>query len=520
VQVQLPGLSEHQVRDVNELLDLMAQAHTQRSTGTTGANAESSRSHMVMQIVLREPEPTSQANQRMRGRPNISIVAPPASGNQGTLSGKLSFIDLAGSERGADTTHNSKQTRMEGAEINTSLLALKEVIRSLERKHGHTPFRGSKLTQVLKDSFVGEKTRTCMVACVSPSHSNCEHTLNTLRYADRVKEHQSAATGGPSSGAAHVSSSNYDSLAYDAGSSRPQTANSAVANSNAAAANKARPTTANSRPATASPPVIPPAPAARRGDVSSTNSESSNYSNRQASAPSAGIAKPVSRLPTASSGVPTGRSASVSAATANSRRVDNSQVPPSPSRLGQKDALVGRKGIPVRQGSVPRGAVSSSPAAAAPASPAAKKMLRHQSSPTLPNDRRASVGPGARPSSSAAPAGTRRTSSGAARGDDSFTWDDQIQAGENPMGRRSPASASKSFGGRGSVGSAGGNGSFHADSEVEELSFARSDDGEEGPNDPFDSTELIQKTVGLLSAHKLAIAEMVEVSCALHTRAG
>ena len=33
--------------------------------------------------------------------------------------------------------------RMEGAEINTSLLALKEVIRSLERKHGHTPFRGT-----------------------------------------------------------------------------------------------------------------------------------------------------------------------------------------------------------------------------------------------------------------------------------------------------------------------------------------------------------------------------------------
>jgi hypothetical protein len=47
---------------------------------------------------------------------------------------------------------------------------------------------------------------------------------------------------------------------------------------------------------------------------------------------------------------------------------------------------------------------------------------------------------------------------------------------------------------------------------VEELSFARSD-GEESPaRDPFDSTELIQKTVGLLSAHKSAIAEMVEVS--------
>ena len=90
------------------------------------------------------------------------VQAPP----QPRIIGKLSFIDLAGSERGADTTHSSKQTRMEGAEINTSLLALKEVIRSLERKHGHTPFRGSKLTQVLKDSFVGDRSRCCMIACV------------------------------------------------------------------------------------------------------------------------------------------------------------------------------------------------------------------------------------------------------------------------------------------------------------------------------------------------------------------
>ncbi len=173
------------------------------------------------------------------------------------MCGKLSFIDLAGSERGADTTHNSKQTRMEGAEINTSLLALKEVIRSLERKHGHTPFRGSKLTQVLKDSFVGEKTRTCMVACVSPSHSNCEHTLNTLRYADRVKEHQSSASGAPTGGNSHVSGSGYDSMAYDS-NPRPQTANagsnhSAKANANDNNAAKSRPTTAaaGSRPTTA-----------------------------------------------------------------------------------------------------------------------------------------------------------------------------------------------------------------------------------------------------------------------------
>jgi len=53
---------------------------------------------------------------------------------------------------------------MEGAEINKSLLALKECIRALGKKGSHLPFRASKLTQVLRDSFVGENTKTCMVS--------------------------------------------------------------------------------------------------------------------------------------------------------------------------------------------------------------------------------------------------------------------------------------------------------------------------------------------------------------------
>lgn len=41
------------------------------------------------------------------------------------MHGKFSLIDLAGNERGADTSSADRQTRLEGAEINKSLLALK-----------------------------------------------------------------------------------------------------------------------------------------------------------------------------------------------------------------------------------------------------------------------------------------------------------------------------------------------------------------------------------------------------------
>jgi kinesin family protein 2/24 len=100
---------------------------------------------------------------------------------------KISFIDLAGSERGADVQNTDKKTKIDGAEINKSLLALKECIRALDQEKKHLPFRGSKLTQVLKDSFVGN-SKTTMIANISPASTSCEDTINTLRYADRVKE--------------------------------------------------------------------------------------------------------------------------------------------------------------------------------------------------------------------------------------------------------------------------------------------------------------------------------------------
>ncbi|XP_078074672.1 kinesin-like protein KIF2A isoform X3 [Mustelus asterias] len=175
-QVQVVGLSERDVKCTEDVLKLIEAGNSCRTSGQTSANAHSSRSHAVFQIILRR---------------------------KGKMHGKFSLIDLAGNERGADTSSADRQTRLEGAEINKSLLALKECIRALGRNKPHTPFRASKLTQVLRDSFIGENSRTCMIATISPGMGSCENTLNTLRYANRVKE-LIVDQNGPGEGRANI----------------------------------------------------------------------------------------------------------------------------------------------------------------------------------------------------------------------------------------------------------------------------------------------------------------------------
>lgn len=46
------------------------------------------------------------------------------------------------------------------------------------------------IQQVLRESFIGQRSKTCMIATVSPGLSCYEHSMNTLRYAQRVKHLQ------------------------------------------------------------------------------------------------------------------------------------------------------------------------------------------------------------------------------------------------------------------------------------------------------------------------------------------
>ncbi|CAD8188991.1 unnamed protein product [Paramecium octaurelia] len=166
--IQVQGLIERPCESENELFQLMELANSVRTTHATVANDTSSRSHSICQIMIRQ------------GYADM---------------GKLILVDLAGSERAQDTQSNNRQRRLEGAEINKSLLALKECIRAMDSGQGHVPFRASKLTLVLRDSFTAKsnKSRIIMIACISPGSSSADHSLNTLRYADRLKDKSNQA---------------------------------------------------------------------------------------------------------------------------------------------------------------------------------------------------------------------------------------------------------------------------------------------------------------------------------------
>ena len=176
-KVQIYGLITQQVDSKDQMHKIIEAANAIRITHNTVTNETSSRSHAICNIVIKKKGSDEEY-------------------------GKLSLVDLAGSERAQETQSNNRQRRAEGAEINKSLLALKECIRALDEKKTnpdtHVPFRASKLTHVLRDSFVSksDKSKIIMISCISPTYTSANHTLNTLRYSDRLKEQTKQHFGG------------------------------------------------------------------------------------------------------------------------------------------------------------------------------------------------------------------------------------------------------------------------------------------------------------------------------------
>lgn len=100
-QVCIVGLQEFEVSDLQIVKEYIVRGNAARSTGSTGANEESSRSHAILQLVVKKHNEVKDYRQNNDGNDYKG----------GKVIGKISFIDLAGSERGADTTDNDRQTR-------------------------------------------------------------------------------------------------------------------------------------------------------------------------------------------------------------------------------------------------------------------------------------------------------------------------------------------------------------------------------------------------------------------------
>lgn len=159
----VPGLTEIQVTDVDELNEVFAIGKRNRATAITDMNEHSSRSHALLCVTV--------------------IGVNKTTGHRTT--GKLNLVDLAGSERVSKS--GSEGARMKEAQnINKSLSSLGDVIHSLKNKNSHIPYRNSKLTYLLQESLGGD-SKTLMVVQIAPVEKNVSETVCSLNFAQRVR---------------------------------------------------------------------------------------------------------------------------------------------------------------------------------------------------------------------------------------------------------------------------------------------------------------------------------------------
>eukprot|EP00984_Skeletonema_dohrnii_P024375 scaffold13495_cov92-Skeletonema_dohrnii-CCMP3373.AAC.1 len=169
--VYVEGLMEHDVTNTADAMDVLRVGNDNRRVASTSMNRVSSRSHAVFVLTVK------------------NVITNDLDGTSKVLESKFTLVDLAGSER-QKTTDAAGERLKEASMINNSLLCLGQVINSLvDREKGkerHVPFRDSKLTFLLRDSW-GGNSKTCLVATVTPSATSISETISTLKFAQRAK---------------------------------------------------------------------------------------------------------------------------------------------------------------------------------------------------------------------------------------------------------------------------------------------------------------------------------------------
>ncbi|XP_076181595.1 kinesin-like protein Klp61F [Ptiloglossa arizonensis] len=164
--VIIHGLEEVTIHNKNEVYKCLEKGLERRQTAPTLMNANSSRSHTIFSITIHMKENTIDGEEVLK-------------------TGKLNLVDLAGSENVGRSGSSDRRAR-EAGYVNQSLLTLGRVITALVERAPHIPYRESKLTRLLQESL-GGRTKTSIIATISPASINLEETLSTLDYAHRAK---------------------------------------------------------------------------------------------------------------------------------------------------------------------------------------------------------------------------------------------------------------------------------------------------------------------------------------------
>eukprot|EP00667_Euglena_gracilis_P003272 EG_transcript_3280 len=181
--VTIPNLVTVEVETLADVYRFYKIANAERSVTATGMNDVSSRSHAIFIVdVAQAPRDNPDAN------PLLSTQQPssPRQTKKNIRTSRLVLTDLAGSERVKRSGVEGKAMQ-EAQHINKSLAALGNVVNGLYMESKHIPYRDSKLTRLLRSSFVDANARILLITNLSPTGTSFNESLSSLRFADRVK---------------------------------------------------------------------------------------------------------------------------------------------------------------------------------------------------------------------------------------------------------------------------------------------------------------------------------------------
>ena len=233
----MKGVVAHRATTAQELCTLLDKSNEKRITEATGVNDTSSRSHAIYRITMcfdkkeesnelddigdsffMQPaancgeskamnaaaaaddddddffDTTAEEDAALRVAEEAALIAIEELRLKRNKESKgiLTLVDLAGSEWSRDQKDHNRKQQAQSRDINASLMTLKQCIRArvtidiaatLKKKipNNPMPIREQKLTRLLKDCFIDFNACTVVIACISPTSGDVEHTMESLR---------------------------------------------------------------------------------------------------------------------------------------------------------------------------------------------------------------------------------------------------------------------------------------------------------------------------------------------------